>query len=178
MKKVIINRDIRVTALEQPPGATGILLVKQNDEGGHVITLAAGNSFSTGQTSIVLNTFPRAVTRLYWERYDVGAFWRSETVDPGIKPTTRPTIAIDDYYDTLDVYHQLGYSAIEMSIDNGPWQDFTGPFNIGAVDRPAGYWRFKIKALEPTRLESKIAYSLPTSSIKEGFPYVLPLTLS
>jgi len=173
MQKVVISQDAVINANVNSAGQRGVLILKVNDDGGYKYSFAEGNIGNT-----ILNTLPRAQTRLYWERYDDLVRWTSDIIMEGIKPTPIPVFAIDDYYDTLEVFSSYADSEILLSTDNGPFLPYPGKFNIGAVDRPAGYWKAKVKSLEPSRLESYIAYSLPTHSVKVGFPFVLPLTLS
>lgn len=173
MKKAVVSSATTVNALPATPGQTGILIIVQDDIGGNVVSLSPLN-----KGTVVLNTLPRAITELKWMRIDTSAYWETRVLEPGIVPTTLPTINLDDYYDTLEVYHSLPDSEILMSVNNGPWVPYPGKFSIGAVDRPAGYWKFMIKGLEPTRLPSAIASSLPARSIKKGFTYTFNFKLA
>lgn len=172
--KHIATGNVKVNALDTQPGMSGVLIIKQDDLGGHRITLDTGNNGA----AIIINTNPRAETRLSWERYDDAVYWKNEIITTGLLATTLPIFAINDYYNTLDIFHQLGYTEIEISTNNGPWVQFIGPITIGAVDRPRGYWRARIKANEPTRLVSGISYSNPVFAAQFGFNYTLNLKLS
>lgn len=172
MEKIILTQDTVVTAFDRSAGEDGKLIVVQDDEGGHLITYKDGELGG----NVILDTYPRSIMILEWIRDDVNVYWTSRIAKPGIEPTSIPTIRIDDYLDTLEVFHFFPDSEILMSVNNGPWVQYPGKFNIGAVDRPAGYWRFKVKE-GVDRIESKIAYSLPTHAVKIGFPETLPFKL-
>ena len=174
MKRITATKNLILDALSAKPGSFGTLYIDQDDIGGHIITLNTGN---TG--IIVLNTLPRARTELNWKRTDREVNWTSLVLDPGIKPTTLPTIRIDDRLDTLEVLHSLPDSEILMSVNDGPWINYPGLFSIGAVDRPPGYWKFKIKeGFNPPRLESGISSSLQVYAAKKGFTFKFPVPLA
>jgi hypothetical protein len=167
MYKAVVTRDVTVGSITSPAGDEGRLILVQDDLGGHKSTLAPGNKGD----AIVLNTLPRAITSLQWYKDDTGVYWTSKIMNPGIKPTSKPVFQLNDYLNTLDIFHELGYTQIELSTDGGPWLQFTGPFSFGAVDRPKGYWRARVKGLEPTRLVSAISYSNPVNAAQIGFEY-------
>lgn len=173
MYKSVISSDVTVGAILSPAGTKGTLIIVQDDLGGHLTSLAPNNK----GTSIVLNTLPRAVTELTFIKTDNDAYWTSRVLDPGIQITQVPVFRIDDLYDTLEILHSFNDSDILISTNDGPYVEYTGPFSIGAVDRPAGYWKTKVKAT-PNRMESAVANSLATSSIKKGFDYTFNFNLS
>lgn len=171
VRKAIISTDITVSAGEGRLGESGVLIIKQDDKGGHLIKFAEGS-----YGSVVLNTLPRAITQFDWVRTDEGIYFTSRAISEGLRTTQVPTISINDYYDTLEVFFPFPNSELLMSVNWGPWVPYNGKINIGAFDRPAGYWRFKIKEAVG-RLESEISESLPVFAAKKGFPYVLPVKL-
>lgn len=174
MRKAVIDRNVVINGMNLLPGFTGVLLIKQSDDGGFLVTLGANNKGGTPP----VNTYPRAITRYYFERYDDITFWKYDVIDPGIQPTLPPTIAIDDQEDTLEVLTQYPDTEVLMQVGiSTEWVQYTGKFSFPPQDRPAGFWKFKIKAHEPDRLESKITLSLPTSAIKTGFTLIMPTKL-
>ncbi|TXK52397.1 hypothetical protein FVR03_01385 [Pontibacter qinzhouensis] len=77
-------------------------------------------------------------------------------------PTTTPaapTINADDSANTLQATHSLGATEILVSVNNGAYAQYNGAvINVGDVDRPFGYWKFKTKAATG-RNESPVANS-------------------
>lgn len=73
------------------------------------------------------------------------------------KPTP-PVISADDVMNTLSASHELGSTEILVSENSGVFMSYTGTIDVDNVDRPYGYWRFKIRGTEE-RYESDIAYS-------------------
>jgi hypothetical protein len=48
--------------------------------------------------------------------------------------------------DAADGLTFISSSAMEVSVNNGPWADYGGDIATGNVNRPAGYWRARVKA--------------------------------
>lgn len=66
-------------------------------------------------------------------------------VQKNIIVPTSPVVTSDDEKNTITVSHSFGQSEILVSENNGTYQQYAGPLSVGNVDRPAGYWKFKIK---------------------------------
>lgn len=173
IKKSILTDDVNIGAMTAIQGMFGKLLLVQDDEGNHVMNYKTNN---IGE-KIPTNTLPRAVTELNWFKDDVRAWWTVRVLFEGIEPTPIPTIALDNYYFTLEVFDFYDDSEILMSVNGGAWVPYPGKFSVAQINRPAGYWRFKVKEAEG-RIESKIASSLPLSAVRTGFAMPLPITLT
>src|SRR5690606_17593445 len=61
-------------------------------------------------------------------------------------------------------HQSLPISEILVSENNGPFVQYTGPISVGNFNRPAGYWRFKIKAATG-RAESIVIKSTAVTSM-------------
>ena len=172
IKVSTITTDITIDASSATPGITGKLLVIVDDEGNHIVNYADGN---VGD-KIPTNSLPRAETEFSWYKTNKKTIWNVKIISEGIEQTTIPTISLDNYFYTLEVFHFEDDSEILMSVNGGPWIQYPGKFNVDQVDRPAGYWQFKIKE-GVDRIESKVAFSLPLSAIRRGFPEIIPVLL-
>src|SRR5690606_8550659 len=73
-------------------------------------------------------------------------------IEPGEIPETvtpePPTVSGNDTTNILSASHILGSSEILVSANGGAYAQYTGPISVGDFDRPAGYWKFKIKAAQ------------------------------
>lgn len=78
----------------------------------------------------------------------------------GTPPVTppAPTVTADDTANTLYFSHALGTSEILVSINDGEYGPYSGPYSIGNVDLPAGYYKAKVKEAQG-RNESAVASS-------------------
>ncbi|GAB2580781.1 hypothetical protein GCM10027190_32580 [Spirosoma areae] len=85
-----------------------------------------------------------------------------------IMPAAKPVLSEDDTRNTLDADHTLGTSAIIVSENGGAYKAYTGLIEVGNVDRPAGYWKFKAKGV-PGRPESETVESPVFSVSDSGF---------
>ena len=79
-----------------------------------------------------------------------------------------PTVQGDDVADILTASSPLGLSEILVNENNGTWMPYAGQINVGNVNRPNGYWQFKIKATNG-RNESAVALS-PGFTITNSTP--------
>lgn len=70
-----------------------------------------------------------------------------------------PSIVANDITNTLLASHELGTSEIVVSEDGGAYLPYA-PIKVGNVDRPAAYWKFKVKAATG-RAESTVISSPP-----------------
>ncbi len=77
---------------------------------------------------------------------------------PGNVTPAAPVVTGNDTANTLIASHTLGISEILVSENEGTYIAYTGSINVGNVARPAGYWKFKIKATTG-RNESPVANS-------------------
>lgn len=66
---------------------------------------------------------------------------RSTKVTP-----TAPLLTANDSTNLLTATHELGTQEIEVSVNNGAYNQYTGPINVGDVYRAPGYWRFRTRA--------------------------------
>jgi len=173
MKKLLITRDTRFSAIDALPGMYGRIVAVIDDEGGHLLTIAEGNE----GTNPPNNTLARAETELNWFRTDTAVYWTSRILVGGIEQTVLPVFAIDDYNKTLEIFASYPDDQILMSTNGGPFLPYTGKISFQDIARPAGFWKAKIIAAD-RRLESKIQSSLPTHVGKYGFPLALPFTLT
>ena len=97
-----------------------------------------------------------------------------------------PTLEADNEKNTLTASHPLGSSEIVVSENNEPYEAYKGQIKVGNVARPAGYWKFKIKAATGRNESSTVsspAFKLAAQTI--SFPSisvvvlgVAPFTLS
>jgi hypothetical protein len=58
-----------------------------------------------------------------------------------------PTLVADDVANTLTASHALGNTEILVSENGGAFIAYTGQISVGNGARPAGYWKFKTKAV-------------------------------
>lgn len=172
-KVTLVHPTTVISGMGRTPGESGILVVKQDDISGRNFTLGGEGNIGTVGAQDAL---PREIYTLRWYRTDEHCFWEMGDKVKGIFSTVIPVIRVDDYLNELEVLHHLPDSELEISVNNGPWIQYTGTMQIGAVDRPAGYYRARVKD-DPSRTVSPIAYSLPFKSQTEGFPYILNLIL-
>ncbi|GEO10447.1 hypothetical protein SAE01_29430 [Segetibacter aerophilus] len=88
----------------------------------------------------------------YWKFKIKAALQRNESAvvnSPEFTTTVTPLapeVLADDIANTLVATHALGTSEIVVSENGGVFSTYIGTINVGNVSRPAGYWRFKIKA--------------------------------
>jgi hypothetical protein len=83
----------------------------------------------------------------------------STEINPENLVTPDPvTLIIDEALRTLSASHPLGDSELEISEGLRPWENYSGPVQLGNYIREAGFWRFRIKAT-PTRNSSKVVRS-------------------
>jgi hypothetical protein len=100
----------------------------------------------------------------YWRFKIKSALQRNEStvaISPVFTIITTPDAPVvvgNDVANTLAASHSLGYSEILVSENGGTFAAYSGPINVGNVSRPAGYWKFKIKAALQ-RNESTVAIS-------------------
>jgi len=69
-----------------------------------------------------------------------------------------PTIVANDQLDTIEATHQVYPNNIVVSINNNSYEKYNGHLSVGNVNRPEGYFKFKIEA-GFNRTESSIVYS-------------------
>jgi hypothetical protein len=69
-----------------------------------------------------------------------------------------PTIKTNSTQSSLIASNPLGDSVILVSQNNSSFLPYTGPITVSDLPKPAGYWKFKVKA-GPDRNESTIASS-------------------
>lgn len=100
MKKTILKQDIILDVTEKLAGKTGTILLKQDQVGGHVVTLAENN---VGEVTVDLS--PNVTTELTYRIDDEKVYWTSKVLNPAIPYT--PPLAINDlrveYVNTNDV---------------------------------------------------------------------------
>jgi len=100
MKKTILKRDIILDVKEKIAGKSGTILLKQDQVGGHVVTLADNN---VGEVTVDLT--PNVTTELTYRIDDEKVYWTSKVLNPAIP--YMPPIAINDlrveYVNTNDV---------------------------------------------------------------------------
>jgi len=138
----------------------------------YTLQRASSNSFSdailiyTG-SALSFNDIGLSPTTTYWYRLKVSAAgFASSDFDVDSKTTdiagnttpAPPALTANDTANTLSASHPLGASEIVVSENNGTFAAYTGTINVGNVNRPAGYWKFKIKAAAG-RNESSVASS-------------------
>lgn len=176
VQKVTLDRDgVYLDGMHRSPGDSGILLVVQDDTASRRFYLSEGGN----RGNIYINNhLPRAITAYDWFRDDKYCFWRIRETVKGIFPTIKPVFRANDRENTLEVLHRLPDSELEISINGGPWIPYEGPIDVGVVDRPAGYWRARVKPNLEERTNSPIEYSLPFHVEDTGFPYTFNFNLS
>ncbi|MCW3081047.1 T9SS type A sorting domain-containing protein, partial [Segetibacter sp.] len=119
----------------------------------------------------------------YWKFKIKGSIQRNESavVNSPIFTITvtpvAPDLSADDAANTLTAFHSLGTTEILVSVNGGPFAVFTGMINVGNVSRPAGYWRFKIKAALQRDESSVVSSPLFTINAIIVAPNVNALTL-
>jgi hypothetical protein len=97
----------------------------------------------------------------YWKFKTAAGIRRNESEiaeSPAFTFTTTPAapqLLANDETNTITVFHELGLSEILVSENDGAYVSYSGQINIGNVDRPFGYWKFKIKAAQQ-RYESSV----------------------
>jgi len=100
MKKVILKKDLLLDIRDKKAGKKGVLLVKQDSVGGHIITLAGNN---VGDVTIDLS--PNVTTELTYVIDDEKVYWQCNVLNPAL-PDVAP-MAINDlqieYVNTTDV---------------------------------------------------------------------------
>lgn len=90
---------------------------------------------------------------------------------------TSPNVIVDDTANTITATHTLGSSEILISINNGLYTQFDGvTINVGDINLPAGYYKFKIKATL-SRSESSVVAS-PAFTVSSGTGVNTSYTLS
>ncbi|WP_266363599.1 PKD domain-containing protein [Tellurirhabdus rosea] len=87
-----------------------------------------------------------------------------------------PLLAADDAANTLSASSALGMSEILVSVNGGDYTAYSGQILVGDVSRPAGYWKFKTRAVTG-RNESPVAESpaftlAPVPAAVNQLPYV------
>lgn len=100
MKKTILNKDIELNITTKTAGKEGIILLKQDEVGGHVVTLGEGN---VGEINVDLT--PNVTTELTYRIDDELVYWTSKVLNPAI-PTVAPSAINDlqiEYVNTTDV---------------------------------------------------------------------------
>jgi hypothetical protein len=116
----------------------------------------------------------------YWKFKTRAATLRNESPavnspEFNIKKSTPapPTLKTNTASNSLVASNPLGDSVVLVSENNSSFAPYQGPINVGSKIRPAGYWKFKIKAGED-RNESTIVNSpaLPILSIKSPFQLI------
>lgn len=179
MMKSTLNLDnVYIDGSTALPGTSGYLIIRQDDIASRrLYILPESNNLGTLGSVGTNNVLPRAVTTIHWYRDDEYCYWRLQDVVKGIYPTIKPVFRVDDVANTLEVHHQLPSSEMEISTNNGPWVQYTGTIYVGPVNRPAGYFRARVKD-HPSRTTSPIAYSLPFNAVIKGFPYKFNFKLS
>jgi hypothetical protein len=92
---------------------------------------------------------------LGWWKFKIkSAAGRSESAVVYSRPfnasstTASPNINGNDEKNTLTASHNLGTSEIVVSENNGSFRAYSGTINVGNVDRPFGYWKFKTKGAQ------------------------------
>lgn len=176
IQKIVLDRSLTlIDGSNREPGDSGVLILKQDDSGARYYRLS-DNPINVG--SILNNNYlPRARIALRWYRDDESCYWTIDRVIKGVYPTTPPVFRVDDFNNRLEIFHSLPLTEVLISENNGPWVPYSGPIQVGAVDRPGGYWKAYIPETE-TRTESPIAYSLPFNAGSKGFPYTFNFQLS
>lgn len=118
-----------------------------------------GNPVHIGAFHYYFTTFP---TIFEMPVVVTGGGVEPEVIEPGDIPETitpePPTLTANDTLNTLTAAHALGNSEILVSVNGAAYVQYTGVINVGDVDRPAGYWKFKIKAAQ-YRNESAVVNS-------------------
>ncbi len=99
VKKIILTADAVLKAPSKQAGQEGVLIVVQDEIGGHLITLDEGN---VGSSSIGYK--PGAITQLEWLRDDMFVYWKSIilTADENILPPSKITDLIVELADTTN----------------------------------------------------------------------------
>lgn len=176
IQKIILDKPMTyVDGMSRSPGDSGVLILKQDDEGARYYQMAD----TPGNVGDIYrdNFLPRSIITLEWYRDDERCYWQIGHIIKGIYPTTPPVFRVDDYNNTLEIFHTLPHDQILVSENNGPWLPYTGIINVGPIDRPEGYWRAYIEGNE-SRTQSPMAYSLPFRAINKGFTYTFDFNLS
>ncbi len=70
------------------------------------------------------------------------------TLGTGNVTPDAPDMDADDEANTIAFSHDLGESEIEVSIDDGSYEAYDGPYDVGNVSRAEGYYKARIKAAE------------------------------
>ena len=137
----------------------GILLFQQDAGGGRTLTITteAGTTNVNG-ASIVVDPAPNSYTQIEFVHHFGGVIkFKCDYGTGGTGNTTpaAPTVTGNDTANTLDFYHALGDSEIEVSVNNAApiamtsvpgWNATTGVIDIGNIAVAAGYYRGRIKA--------------------------------
>ncbi|WP_158542237.1 right-handed parallel beta-helix repeat-containing protein [Pedobacter chinensis] len=111
----------------------------------------------------------------YWKFKIRAAAGRSESAVASSPAFTKaitpsaPLLAADDVANTLSANHSDYPADIVVSENGGSYQRYNGTINVGNVARPAGYWKFKIKAGE-NRTESSVVLSPAYTIIQTPTP--------
>lgn len=175
MQKITLtNLENFVDGSQRIPGEEGILIARQDDFGARFLYLKE-NGINKGNI-YNRNDLPRAETTYHWYRTDNYCFWEIGDMIKGILPTPKPVFFANDYTNEIYVLHDGYNSDVLVSENNGPWIPNPGVISVGAVDRPAGYWRAYVPA-NAWRTESPMAYSLPFHAAHFGFDYTLDFNL-
>ncbi|WP_145859040.1 hypothetical protein [Pedobacter suwonensis] len=111
------------------------------------------NVYSGGNTAVTDIGLTASTQYFYRLRVSASGFASSDydvdnkTTDvPGNVTPVAPTLAANDTNNTLSASHALGASEIVMSVNGAAYIAYPGTISVGDVDRPAGYWKFKIKS--------------------------------
>lgn len=159
---------------------------------GYILQRATNSTFTTGLTTVytgALLTFTDTgltANTLYYYRlqatstnpsYTASSYSNASitTQAPGATTPAPPTVTGDDTANTLTAAHALGLSEIVVSLNDAAyvqltavagWNSTTSKIDVGNVARPAGYWKFKIKAATG-RNESSVVNS-PAFTVAAG----------
>lgn len=77
MKKIILTKDITLRKSAESAGTSGVLLVKQDEIGGHIVQIP-----DTDIGNIEVSLLPNAVTELQWIIDDEKVYWTSKKITP------------------------------------------------------------------------------------------------
>ncbi|QPH39940.1 right-handed parallel beta-helix repeat-containing protein [Pedobacter endophyticus] len=111
-----------------------------------------------------INVGNASVQQGYWKFKIRSAKDRNESevvVSPvftQVSTPTAPKVVANDELNTLTASHDTYASGLMVSINDGAYQPYTGPIDVGNVARPSGYWKFKISASND-RTESTVVSS-------------------
>jgi len=142
-------------------------------------TLQVGTQLSFNDTALTQNTE-------YWYRVIASATGYINSIQGVVNFTTKlagattptpPIVTGNDTANTLIATHATYPNDIVVSTNNSPYVDYTETILVGNVDRPAGYWKFKIKAALPGRNESSIVSS-PVFTAAEEDNLIHPLVFT